>query len=163
MYIKTKLFVQCNQIMDPLKKPDEGCKLKLMSQYKMQSLQDIAARAVIRECENPLQREKLQLPHPIRIYINQVQEDSIDSVDDRFIKVLECDGERRIDRREWLKEGNEFKLSGWGLCTRFTQLQSVIRFLANGDDDDFKTVELPDVYAIEELPDSRNFYFKILE
>ena len=149
--------------MDPLKKPDEGCKLKLMSQYKMQSLQDIAARAVIRECENPLQREKLQLPHPIRIYINQVQEDSIDSVDDRFIKVLECDGERRIDRREWLKEGNEFKLSGWGLCTRFTQLQSVIRFLANGDDDDFKTVELPDVYAIEELPDSRNFYFKILK
>ncbi|KAK3105043.1 hypothetical protein FSP39_015903 [Pinctada imbricata] len=62
----------------PFPKNYMGC--KLMRQVKMQSLQDIAARAVIRECKHPLKRELLleQIPHPIRIFINQVHVDMLD-------------------------------------------------------------------------------------
>ena len=60
--------------------PKEYLRCKLLRQVNMQSLQQIAARAVIRECKHPLKRELLleQIPHPIRIFINQVHVGMLD-------------------------------------------------------------------------------------
>ena len=81
------------------------------------------------------------------------------SVDDRFIKVIERKGERRLDKREWRQEGDTFVLSGRGLSIKYIQGQKICKFMGYG-------IEHPTyakLYAIEELGGSnRNFYFKIM-